>query len=56
VALCAAPAYAWVLDRPAVAVAAALLALLSVVRHHENIARLMKGEETKIKLRSSGPE
>ncbi len=56
VALCAAPAYAWVLDRPAVAVAAALFALLSVVRHHENIARLLKGEEGKIKLRSAKPE
>jgi len=56
VALCAAPAYAWVLDRPSVAVAAALLAALSVIRHHENIARLLKGEESKIKLRSSKPE
>ncbi len=56
VALCAAPAYAWFLDRPAVAAAAALLAVLSVVRHRENIARLLKGEESKIELRSAAPK
>jgi len=56
VALVAAPGFAWFLDRPDAAVAAAVLAVLSVVRHHENIARLLKGEEGKIKLRSTGSE
>ena len=31
-----------------VAIAAGVLAALSVLRHHENIERLMKGEESKI--------
>lgn len=48
VALSAAPFYAWWLGEPAVALLAALLALLSLIRHHENIARLLKGEESKI--------
>jgi glycerol-3-phosphate acyltransferase PlsY len=47
-ALAASPAYAWWLASPEVALLAALLALLSIIRHHENIARLLKGEESKI--------
>ena len=52
VALALAPIIAWIIDRPDVAGAAAVLAVLSFVRHHENIARLLKGEESKIRLRS----
>ncbi|MBC8268683.1 MAG: glycerol-3-phosphate 1-O-acyltransferase PlsY [Rhodospirillaceae bacterium] len=48
IALAAAPFYAWSLNAPEVAILAALLAILSTVRHHENIARLIKGEESKI--------
>jgi len=48
VALAAAPVYALVLDMPVVAYAAGFLGLLAWVRHHENIARLLKGEESRI--------
>jgi len=47
-ALAASPIYAWWLADPGVTVLAALLAILSFIRHHENITRLMKGEESKI--------
>ena len=48
VALSAAPIYAWWLDNLPVAILAALLAVLSIIRHHENVARLVKGEESEI--------
>lgn len=48
VALAATPAYAWYLAGPAHALLAGLLAVLAWARHHENIRRLIKGEETKI--------
>lgn len=47
-ALVAAPVYAWSFGRPDVSVMAGGLALLSLIRHHENIARLMRGKESKI--------
>ena len=48
VALSASPFYAWWLIGPEVTVLAALLAILSIIRHHENVTRLLKGEEPKI--------
>ncbi len=48
VALTAAPVYAWWLAAPELAVVAAALAALSIVRHYANIGRLVKGEESKI--------
>jgi len=48
VALAAAPAYAWLLADPQRAQLAAFVALLVFLRHHENIRRLLKGEEPKI--------
>jgi len=48
VALAAAPFYAGFLGFEKVAVLAALLAILGFIRHHENIRRLLKGEESKI--------
>ncbi len=53
IALAAAPLYAWWLGQPDVAVLAAALAILSIIRHHENIARLLKGEESKIGKKKS---
>lgn len=47
-ALAASPFYAWWLSGEKVAVLAALLAIFSIFRHHENIGRLLKGEESKI--------
>ncbi len=47
-ALTAAPFYAYWFGAKPVALAAALLALLSIIRHHANIRRLMQGEEPKI--------
>jgi glycerol-3-phosphate acyltransferase PlsY len=48
VALAAAPVYAWFLAGPETAIMAAGLAVLGFIRHHANIARLLKGEEPKI--------
>lgn len=48
IALAAAPLYAWWLADVPVALLALSLAALAIIRHHENISRLLKGEETKI--------
>ncbi|MGC2855285.1 glycerol-3-phosphate 1-O-acyltransferase PlsY [Novispirillum sp. DQ9] len=48
VALAAAPVYAWLWATPAHVVAFALLAALAWARHHENIRRLLRGEESRI--------
>lgn len=47
-ALAAAPIYGYFLAGPPVAVFALGLALLVWVRHHENIRRLLRGEESRI--------
>jgi len=47
-ALSAAPFIAWNFTDQPMAIMAAGLALLSVIRHHENIRRLARGEESKI--------
>jgi glycerol-3-phosphate acyltransferase PlsY len=53
-AIALAPAYAWWLATPGhVWLAAAILPLV-VVRHHENIGRLLRGEESKIRLGGRG--
>ncbi len=48
VTLGAAPVYAYYLDGPYQTALAAVLALLSFIRHHANIRRLLRGAETKI--------
>lgn len=50
-ALLSAPLIAWYLGLQAVAAAAAVLAALGWVRHHQNIGRLVRGEESKINLK-----
>jgi len=47
-ALAAAPVYAEYLATRPVTIMAAGLAILGIARHHENIIRLMRGEESKI--------
>jgi len=47
-ALAAAPFYAYGMGSKPMALAAAILALLSIVRHHANIRRLIRGEEPRI--------
>lgn len=54
VALAAAPVYAWLWATPAHVMAFAALAGLAWVRHHENIRRLLKGEESKIGKKKAG--
>lgn len=48
VALSASPVYAYGMGSNPVALAAAILAVLSIIRHHANIRRMLKGEEPKI--------
>jgi acyl phosphate:glycerol-3-phosphate acyltransferase len=55
-ALCAAasaPIAAWFLTDPPRTAVIALIAVLVIARHHTNIARLLRGEESKIKLSKS---
>ena len=47
-ALAFAPLYGWTFANSAVATMAAALGVLSVIRHHKNILRLLRGQETKI--------
>jgi glycerol-3-phosphate acyltransferase PlsY len=46
------PLWAWLLGRPTYVLPLILLAALIWIMHHENIARLLKGQESKIKLGS----
>jgi len=48
IALASAPVAAYLLDRPNEAFAFALLAALGWARHHQNIRRLLRGEESQI--------
>lgn len=46
------PLWAWLLGRPTYVLPLILLAALIWIMHYENIARLLKGQESKIKLGS----
>jgi glycerol-3-phosphate acyltransferase PlsY len=48
VSLAASPFYALYFGSEKVASLAIILAILAILRHHENIRRLLKGEEDKI--------
>ena len=50
VACFAAPPIGWILGSPQVGGIAFILAVLVLIRHHANIRRLLRGEESKIKL------
>jgi len=52
VALAAAPFYAWAFSNAAVIALAAALAVLGIARHHANIRRLLRGEESRIGAKS----
>ena len=56
VAVAAAPAYAWFLADPQRGQLAAFVAALVWLRHHQNIRRLLKGEEPKIGGGKKAPE
>lgn len=55
VAFAVSPLYAWHLVGANVALLAAALAVLTIVRHHANIRRLLKGKEPKIGAKKSEP-
>ena len=46
------PLWAWLLDKPSFVLPLVLIGVLIWIMHRENIARLLKGEEGKIKLGS----
>jgi glycerol-3-phosphate acyltransferase PlsY len=52
VAAAAVPVYAWLLTERLRALLILFLAVIVLARHHENIRRLLRGEESKIKLSS----
>ena len=54
VAIAAAPVAAWWIAGPQIAEVGAFIAVLVWIRHHQNIARLLRGEESRIKLGRSG--
>lgn len=47
------PVYAFFFAEPVYAIFYTAIALLVIVRHHANISRLIKGQESKIKLKKS---
>jgi len=51
VAIGTAPAVAWILADREIAMVALYLAVMVFLRHHENIGRLIRGQETRIQLR-----
>ena len=50
VALALSPVFAWFLSGRSLAVVALFIAALVWIRHHENIRRLLRGEESRIRL------
>lgn len=50
------PAYAWFLADRERAAMAAFLAVIVILRHHANIARLLRGEESRIRFRRATPD
>ena len=50
IALGLSPVFAWFIDGPALAVVALFIAAFVWIRHHQNIGRLLRGEESKIRL------
>src|SRR3546814_21189749 len=48
-AIAMAPLAAWLIDGPQFAALGAFVAVLVWVRHHENIARLLRGNESRIR-------
>ena len=56
VALGAAPFYASVFSNVSVTIMAGLLSLLGIARHHTNIRRLLRGEESRIGQKHAEPD
>tara|TARA_A100001037_G_C15121337_1_gene623978 strand:- start:394 stop:1089 length:696 start_codon:yes stop_codon:yes gene_type:complete len=56
VSIALSPVYGWYLGEPQVGGIAIFLAILVWIRHAANIRRLLRGEETRIKLKRTGTE
>ena len=54
VSIALAPVYAWSLGEPQAAGLSIFLAVFVWIRHYGNIRRLLRGEESRIRLRKSG--
>jgi len=48
------PLWAWLLSNEVVLWLAAILSVLGIARHHSNIGRLLKGEESRLGRKSAG--
>ncbi|HVV94057.1 MAG TPA: glycerol-3-phosphate 1-O-acyltransferase PlsY [Hyphomicrobiales bacterium] len=55
VALIGSPIAVWLLGLPAAAVLFAILSVIALVRHHENIRRLLAGTESRIGAKAAPP-
>jgi glycerol-3-phosphate acyltransferase PlsY len=55
IAVAVTPFLAWILDQPELTALFSVMAAIIIIRHNENIARLLKGTESKISFKRNAP-